>query len=462
MGSSLTQAEAASLGIKLRESCDACLTAKVKCGKGRPLCARCLQNGSECSYSPSARAGRKNRNSTGGVKKSGSNTASHKRPASLQLQLSKNAPLPSSTTPWASQTPSQDTRPQVHDQTSSNNANSTVAMDISTSATQFHNMPTLTSDEGLSDLNTGLYGIPITPDTEDSHDSLHPLIPTSPANPTEFSHEFPYLDGGLPPSSTISYPDFALSSPSNHIHQTLHTDAWMNQDPAFNSIQPLVHGNLDTAFFQLQSPSQPPSQPSLKPHIRNHINGQTRMQHEHIPAGACDCFADCLQSLKDLHISSWSKSAGPQSSPQFDGVLAVNNTAITASNRMLTCGTCSAKGSIGISNMLMATLFGKVLSLYRTAVQGRFGASRDIQIPASLAFGAYEVSGDDRHLLEIEILLFELKKVEKTMSLWREMSQNLNKDKDVTSVYEALAMYLDKSLSYVTDFLRQRRSEMCR
>jgi Fungal Zn(2)-Cys(6) binuclear cluster domain/Aflatoxin regulatory protein len=43
---------------KLRESCDFCFFAKVKCTKTRPICSRCLTFGSDCKYSPSSRAGR--------------------------------------------------------------------------------------------------------------------------------------------------------------------------------------------------------------------------------------------------------------------------------------------------------------------------------------------------------------------------------------------------------------------
>ncbi|PMD39419.1 hypothetical protein L207DRAFT_529401 [Hyaloscypha variabilis F] len=45
--------------IKLRASCDACFLAKVKCSKARPVCSRCLACGSECTYSPSCRAGKR-------------------------------------------------------------------------------------------------------------------------------------------------------------------------------------------------------------------------------------------------------------------------------------------------------------------------------------------------------------------------------------------------------------------
>ncbi|KAL8797869.1 MAG: hypothetical protein Q9195_000221 [Heterodermia aff. obscurata] len=455
MGSSLTQAEALSLGIKLRESCDACLTAKVKCGKGRPMCQRCLTNGSDCAYSPSARAGRKNRNSTGGIKKSGSNTTSHKRPVSIDIPPKNSTPSPTSTQ-WTSQVPAYDAGHRVHDKSNCNNVSSSVAPNITTSNTQFYSTttPPLTSEDEALDMSAGQHGIPI---TSDADDSLYNLMPTPPFHQNEFPHDFSHLDGPVSASSTLTFPEFDLSSPSSHTKQTLGTNAWINQDVTFGSIPTLVHGNLDTSFFEIPTPiSNPPTQ--------NHTDGHIASQHLDILADGCDCFADCLHTLKELHVNSWARTPGVETGPQFDVVLKSNNAAITASNRMLTCTTCSTKGGIGISAMLMATMFGKVLSLYRAAVFDRFGptaSSRDLQSAASLAFGAYEVSGDDRHLLEIEILLFELKKVEKTMNLWHDRSQHLSADKDVNKVYEALAMYLDKNLHHVTEFLREVRLEMC-
>ena len=445
MGSSLTQAEAASLGIKLRESCDACLTAKVKCSKGRPMCQRCLTNGSDCAYSPSARAGRKNRNSTGGIKKSGSTTTSHKRPVSIDIP--KNAAPSPTSTQWLSHVPAYDAGHHVLEKSNCNNANGSMAPNVTTSNTQFFNTttPPLTSEDEALEMNAGQHGIPI---ASDADDNLYNLMPTPPFHQNDFPHEFSHLDGPISASSTLTFPEFDLSSPPSHTKQTLDTNAWMNQDPTFGSIPTVVHGNLDTSFFELPTPiSNPPTQ--------NYTDV--------LPEG-CDCFAGCLHSLKDLHISSWARPTGAETGPQFDVVLKANNAAITASNNMLTCIACSTKGGIGISAMLMATMFGKVLSLYRAAVYDRFGptaSSRDMQSAASLAFGAYEVSGDDRHLLEIEILLFELKKVEKTMNLWRDRSQHLSADKDVNSVYEALAMYLDKNLHHVTEFLREVRLQMC-
>jgi hypothetical protein len=46
---------------RLRTSCDSCHLSKVKCSKTRPLCSRCLVCGTDCTYSPSARVGRKSK-----------------------------------------------------------------------------------------------------------------------------------------------------------------------------------------------------------------------------------------------------------------------------------------------------------------------------------------------------------------------------------------------------------------
>ncbi|KAL9102122.1 MAG: hypothetical protein Q9163_002683 [Psora crenata] len=45
-------------GPKLRNSCDACNLAKVKCSKGRPACTRCESQGIQCIYGVSMRAGK--------------------------------------------------------------------------------------------------------------------------------------------------------------------------------------------------------------------------------------------------------------------------------------------------------------------------------------------------------------------------------------------------------------------
>ena len=78
---------------------------------------------------------------------------------------------------------------------------------------------------------------------------------------------------------------------------------------------------------------------------------------------------------------------------------------------------------------------------------------------AQLAFGAYTVTGENRQLLEIEILLLELRRVENILALYTERFRNAQADKDdETSVYNALTVYLDKNLHYIVDFLQMRKN----
>ena len=43
---------------KFRSSCDSCSASKVKCDQGLPTCARCVNLGIKCNYSPSRRMGK--------------------------------------------------------------------------------------------------------------------------------------------------------------------------------------------------------------------------------------------------------------------------------------------------------------------------------------------------------------------------------------------------------------------
>ncbi|GIZ44768.1 hypothetical protein CKM354_000795700 [Cercospora kikuchii] len=46
------------MSTKLRDSCESCALAKVKCGKEKPACLRCQDRKLSCQYSPSRRSGR--------------------------------------------------------------------------------------------------------------------------------------------------------------------------------------------------------------------------------------------------------------------------------------------------------------------------------------------------------------------------------------------------------------------
>ncbi|KAJ5816544.1 Aflatoxin biosynthesis regulatory protein [Penicillium robsamsonii] len=53
-------------GTKLRDSCHACATSKIKCPKEKPACSKCEARGIKCQYFFAKRPGRRRENSTGG------------------------------------------------------------------------------------------------------------------------------------------------------------------------------------------------------------------------------------------------------------------------------------------------------------------------------------------------------------------------------------------------------------
>lgn len=81
-----------------------------------------------------------------------------------------------------------------------------------------------------------------------------------------------------------------------------------------------------------------------------------------------------------------------------------------------------------------------------------------MQASAQLAFGAYTITGENRQLLEIEILLLELRKVESILAVYSQRFREKQAEKDdETSVYNALTSYLDKNLHYIVEFLQMRK-----
>ncbi|MCJ1279906.1 hypothetical protein MMC21_007730 [Puttea exsequens] len=172
----------------------------------------------------------------------------------------------------------------------------------------------------------------------------------------------------------------------------------------------------------------------------------------------CDCFAACLHVLQSLHNHSWLLSSGQQEGPPFDVVLSINREAMDSCSTMLKCGSCVSKSGRSISTMMLATIFGKVMSLYRAACFHRFGPKTSMEATAQLAFGAYTITGENKQLLEIEILLLELRKVESILATYsRRFSEKQGEKDDETNVYNALTTYLDKNLHYIVDFLQMRK-----
>ena len=415
---------------KLRESCDSCLLAKVKCSKSRPICARCLSNGATCGYSPSSRAGRKHRNS------------SANEPARITTRRPSAAEFTQTAPPTPVYLPMMHPMPENQDhsmehpnlkfyQDSSSHKDSRrrhSGMDESGSATQ----------AGVDPADF----FPTPPFGDDFAESLE-----------QFSPQAYFRD--LSSAATAASP--SISSTSHSSINPIWT-AHENHE-----------SNYSTLPYSLPSFQIPPDLMAIGQAALSSTDTSPKMAvpRAHSRPGdkpkstGCDCFAVCLQALQTLHNHSWLPNSAQPGALPFDVVLTINQEAMRGCAAMLECDKCVSRIGSSISTMLLATIFGKIISLYGSACFFRFGASTGNQAVVKLALGAYTLTGEDRRLLEMEIILLELRKVESILLSYQERfrgdASQAENNKDETGVYNALTHYLDKNLRCILDFLQARK-----
>ena len=424
--------------VKLRESCDSCLIAKVKCSKTRPLCGRCLANGAPCAYSPSSRSGKRNRNS-GAITKPINTSSAHPNGHSRGPDSPRSGVPPSASYLTRLMYPLLDEadRSLLDPNTGPLGGTTSPLLQEATI------IPAPVLDRGTGSSSSADDGVF---DTSD-------FLPTPPFHQSDFmdfmqtSGPDPFLST-VPPSPGLTTENYPVSS------------SWTTKEN-FYPRQPQFQSPLDMLPMGRFTPSQLTPRPSAPP-----VPSPPRDQNNKDPKSItgdmsqpCDCFAACLLVLQSLHNHSSLLSSAQQDGPPFDIVLTINREAIESCSTMLECSKCVSKSGRSISTMMLATIFGKVMSLYRAACFLRFGPTTSMQNTAQLAFGAYTVTGENRQLLEIEILLLELKKVEKILATYSERFRNPQSEKDdEASVYDALTGYLDKNLHYIVEFLQSRKS----
>jgi len=430
------QPDTATKPVKLRESCDSCLIAKVKCSKTRPLCGRCLANGAPCAYSPSSRSGKRNRH-TNGVTKSINTSSPH------TSRHTKGSDSPRSNAPPSASYLTRLMYPLLDEPDRS-------LLDPNSGPLGGTALPllqetafvpaSLLEQGGSSSADDGVF---------DSSD----FLPTPPFQQDDFM-DFMQTSGPNPFFSA------APLSPAPTMDKSSISPSWTMKDNPYPS-RPSFQSPLDMIPTGRASSSQTTPRPSAPPapQASQDQNGNNQKLTSVTQSQPCDCFAACLHVLQSLHNHSALLSSTQQGGPPFDIVLAINREAMESCSTMLECSKCVSKSGRSISTMMLATIFGKVMSLYRAACFLRFGPTNSMHATAQLAFGAYTVTGENRQLLEIEILLLELKKVESILAIYTERFRDSQGEKDdETNVYNALTSYLDKNLHYIIDYLRMRKS----
>ena len=406
--------------VKLRESCDCCLVAKVKCGKERPLCKRCLTNGSSCIYSPSSKTGRR----------------SHKNVA---IKADSVAQQQSSISTQTSPRPVKD--PYERAQSHLHRDKDVDMLDGTSTLFDDKNLPPLAMPQNIHDPLNEMAADGVIGDTKANFDVN---LSASPFCPSEF------LD-----------PSISMFEPENRLNFSA---APFKASPAAGDAT--FNGSYSELGLQLPSPT--PAELSRLAHLGS-SDHMTRPSHTLSPsdlcyneANSCDCFAACLQILQSLHSHSCRLApAQPNRGLSFDVVLNTNKDAIGSCASLLTCLKCVSECGKGVVNMLLATVLGKVISLYRAICVLMFGSSNNMQDTAQLAFGVYKVTGMNRRLLEIEILLLDLRRVAGVLMSYTDRSSNgpLSNNDD-KHVYETLKTYLEHNLRNLVQYLNAQKSSV--
>lgn len=397
---------------KLRESCDSCLLAKVKCSKTRPICGRCLANGANCAYSPSSRAGRKHRN--GATTEPATNRARYNKVEEAINDVFRSSP-------------------------------SSVRIPYSITAYEDHpnfSAPSICDPDRLSPRHSMMENRSLAGPVQGFETSDFRLNPP-------FGDDF--ADGlQFPPQPNFTDPGPRLSSPSSVDAKSSINQAWAVHETPHFAVTSFQNLSETTPYDpSLSSPSSDGTTPrDLARRFEPHRGGSKSQ---------CDCFALCIQALQALHSHSWLPGSTEPGGLPFDVVLTINREALQGCGAMLDCVKCVSKTGSSISTMLLGTIFGKIISLYGAACLFRFGPASDSQAAVRLAYGAYTVTGEDRRLLEMEIIIRELNRVETVLTIYQERFRNAEAEKDESSVYNALTGYLEKNLHYILAFLHSRK-----
>ncbi|RYP55637.1 hypothetical protein DL769_010093 [Monosporascus sp. CRB-8-3] len=177
-----------------------------------------------------------------------------------------------------------------------------------------------------------------------------------------------------------------------------------------------------------------------------------------IPSGSCNCFTVCLQSVQALH------NASSPASPPFATVISLNRKAVEGCAAMLACPNCMSQSGSHAVAMLMTTLIGQIISLYKNVVTHADPQNSDQGISATnpmfnpgVSPGAYQHNGEVGKWVELELLSRELHKLDDLLSSFQEVGVQLFDDAEVTRV---MMGFLGQNVGVTRDAIMNRTGGM--
>jgi hypothetical protein len=377
---------------KLRASCDACSRAKVKCDKVRPTCHRCGNMGICCNYSPSMRLGkpRKNRNPDGSIMRDVS-------PASSCGPLGPRPDMIPRTTTTATAY-ANESSPEPTDPFFFGPATPEYHFQDAYIANNFDGSQSPYSD-------TGSFVNNWSNDDQMIFNSPSDMFAPMPQFPPPAA---PYTQSGhVRNSSTHSQPE--MFAPMEGLHS-----------PPMAS--PQFFGMSEQQSLPIFSPEKmatsPP--PMVSAPLPTPPTSATVPNH--------DCTQFAFQTLNSLYSPPASQpmagdfNGSSNGLPTLDSVLSTNKAAV---DKLFVLLGCSCSANPHFSTTIAFTIV-KILSWYQ-AISGANQSEGDSPITQMEAFthtpislGEFRLEGEDEHTFRTQIVLTELRKVEKLIDKFSE------------------------------------------
>ncbi|KAK1749966.1 hypothetical protein QBC47DRAFT_310933 [Echria macrotheca] len=375
---------------RLRASCDGCFSAKVKCSKGRPMCQRCLQNGLNCHYSESSRAGKPKSDQNARLQHTNSiDLSATTRPAHQGGGMGMFDPPVDWVTP-----------PYMEGEMSRNHSMTGQPM-LSIQTSQF---PHADSTLVVADMHTA--GMPWSPQND---------LPS----PFDISGAAAHMGRGHD------------RTPSNdmNVFNALHTE-WSRD-------------HVQEAFGYRPAPLPTPSMPTTAfptPATTPLLRAGSRYESRLGSPSSCTCYTACLQSLQAF------RDASSNPPPALDSVLNLNRKALEGCAMMLGCQRCMARPESTVAKVL-GTVLSEVVSSYNDAYQMYF-ANTASPNGVGLSIGTYTLPSEQTRWLELEVLAWELDRVHQVYTQYRENYTDVFTDSAMTnSIIEHVGHNLDALLT---------------
>ncbi|KAF2219508.1 hypothetical protein BDZ85DRAFT_43130 [Elsinoe ampelina] len=359
---------------KIRESCNSCSAQKIRCGKQRPACARCVTKGIDCNYSFSQRTGRR-------APSSANAAAAAAAVAASQQAIPQSSMPPSTSTSTTSSTPIATFVPPA-----------TPASDCD---------PFVAVRSGSVSDQSGIQALP----PLDGHCG-DPMAFDTGHNPFKETDVFQDFNSGM----SLDFLWSPTTEPTSI--STLDNTTGPNSAGLLHGFNPVhdwrgMPASTDTSTST--SPGLTHDFPSRHGSIRPHCRGQ-------------DCLALVLQVVSDLHVvrdSCSTAASDPMTCIQsaheeardVDQVLFLNRDAITTINKVLDCP-CSSDPSVSLACYLAAT---KIVSWYAAAIGVTDGQpdhldnSLPLIVSRPIFMGRYCLDAEAQRSVRAKVVLTELR-----------------------------------------------------